>query len=284
MSKIFTESKEPENVPRCKEIIRGGSGYDLRTTLPPEIEHIYPDYSLYPDYTKDTAYGWLTRGCPRCNHNSFCITPEKDGRKSIKVADLTEFWNGQKNIVLYDQNILACADKMDLLQQLADSQANVEFNGGMDVRFLDDDVIAALRKIKVRDYHFAWDDPKENLLNKFIEFKESGLKNPNQVGVYVLVNHWSSHFEDLYRIYSLRALGYMPFVMIYDKQKFVDSNGRWLADVEQKYTVEQLRHFKICQHMQRWCGNRKLIKSSPNFEQYKPFETWKEKGMTVPGM
>lgn len=282
ISKVFTESKEPEGEIRCQDIVRGGSGYDLENVLPDEIEHIYPDYSLYPDLTNDTAYGWLTRGCPRCNHSTFCITPEKDGRKSVKVADLSEFWSGQKNIILYDQNILACPERLELLQQLADSGASVEFNGGMDVRFLNEEVIEALRRIKVRDYHFAWDDPRENLIQKFAEFKESGLKNPNQVGVYVLVNHWSTHFEDLYRIYTLRAMGFMPFVMIYDKQKFVDSNGRWLKGVEKKYTREEMVHFKVCQHMQRWCGNRKIIKTSPNFEEYEQFKKWKEDGMPVP--
>ena len=283
MSKVFSESKEPTGVIRCQDVRRGGSGYDLKNALPDEIEHIYPDYSLYPEYTKDTAYGWLTRGCPRCNHSTFCITPEKDGRKAVKVADLSEFWNGQKNIVLYDQNILACKDRMDLLEQLAESGASVEFNGGMDVRFLNDEVIEMLRRVKVKDYHFAWDDPRENLIDKFKEFAESGLKKTNQVGVYVLVNHWSTHFEDLYRIYTLRALGFMPFVMIYDKQKFVDSNGRWLKGVEAKYTREEMVHFKICQHMQRWCGNRKIIKSTPNFDQYENFKKWKEAGMPVPG-
>lgn len=283
MSKIFSESAEPAGEIRCQDIRRGGSGYDLKNVLPDEIEHIYPDYSLYPELTKDTAYGWLTRGCPRCNHSSFCITPEKDGRKSVKVADLSEFWDGQKNIILYDQNILACKDRMDLLEQLARSGASVEFNGGMDVRFFNDEVVEALRGIKVKDYHFAWDNPRENLNDKFREFAESGLKKPVYVGVYVLVNHWSTHFEDLYRIYTLRAMGFMPFVMIYDKQKFVDSNGRWLKDVGKIYTRQQLQHFKTCQHMQRWCGNRRLIKTVPNFEQYEPFRKWKEAGMPVPG-
>ena len=60
MSKIFSESKEPE-IPVCNELIKGGSGYDLENTLPESIEHTYPDYSLYPELAKDTAYGMLTR-------------------------------------------------------------------------------------------------------------------------------------------------------------------------------------------------------------------------------
>ena len=55
---------------------------------------------------------------------------------SRKAADLAEFWSGQGNIVLLDQNILACKERMELLCQLADSGALVEFNGGMDIRFL----------------------------------------------------------------------------------------------------------------------------------------------------
>lgn len=249
VSKIFTETKEPE-LPKAGIIFRGGSGYDLENTLPDQIEHIYPDYSLYPQFTKDTAYGFLTRGCPRKNHR-FCITPKKDGCISRKAADLAEFWHGQRKILLLDQNLLACKERMELLGQLAASGAEVEFNGGMDVRFLNEEIIAVLRKIRVKDYHFAWDDPRELLEEKFRFFKESGLKTKNQCRVYVLTNYWSSMEEDLYRIYTLREMGYMPFVMIYDKQKFVDRNGRWLPDAAKRYSKRELQAFKVCQHMQR---------------------------------
>lgn len=278
MSKVFTESNELDNI-NSDIIIRGGSGYDLNNKLPYEIEHSYPDYKLYPQY--DFALGKLTIGCPRKNH-TFCITPRKDGCKAVKVADLSEFWSGQKKIVLLDQNILACKDKIDLLRQLKESKAEIEFNGGMDARFINQEIIEELRGIKVKDYHFAWDDPRENLENNFKTIKNSGLKNPNQVGVYVLTNFWSSIEEDLHRVYTLRSMGFMPFVMIFNKQLYVDSRGRWLHGVEEKFTREQLIHFKINQHMQRWCGNRKLIKVSPNFNDYTPYKNWLIKGRLVP--
>lgn len=279
ISKVFTESKEPNYIINSDVIVRGGSGYDLKNKLPYEIEHSYPDYSLYPKH--DYALGWLTRGCPRCNH-TYCITPIKDGCKSIKVANLSEFWKDQKKIVLLDQNILACKERLDLLHQLQDSKAEIEFNGGVDARFVNDEVIEALRKIRVKDYHFAWDDPDENLETNFLRIKESGLKNPNQVGVYVLTNFWSSIEQDLHRIYTLRSMGFMPFVMIYNKQLYVDSRGRWLPDIERKFSREELIHFKINQHMQRWCGNRKLIKVSPDFNNYVPYKNWLKKGKPVP--
>lgn len=238
ISKIFTESKEPDIQYTAAEVFRGGSGYDLENKLTYDMEHTYPDYGLYPELTKDTAFGWLTRGCPRLNHaqsrGGFCITPDKDGCKSIKVADLKEFWDGQKNIMLYDQNLLACKDRLELLRQLAESKAQVTFDGGMDIRYLTPEIEEALRKVKVKDYHFAWDE------------------------------------------------GFIPYIMVYDKQKFVDKKGRWLPGVERKYSRRQLEHFKICHHMQRWCNSKRIIKSSPNFKDYEPLKIWEEKGKPVP--
>ena len=281
-SKIFTESKEPDfgDTP----VIRGGSGYDLHNKLPDHIEHIYPDYSLYPDFK--AALGVLTRGCPRLNHaqsrGGFCITPDKDGCRTRKVADLSEFWSGQKEIYLLDQNLLAASERKELLQQLIDSKATITFDGGMDVRFMNDEIIEMAKKLKVKDWHFAWDDPKENLESKFAKVAESGLVRKDKCGVYVLTNFWSTTEQDLHRIYTLRKYGYAPYVMIYDKQKFVTDNGRWKKGVEDLYSTEQLRHFKKCQHLQRWCNNRSLIKSIPNFFDYEPYLKWQEKGYPVP--
>ena len=118
-SKVFDDTYSPDIdwTPNADKIVRGGTGYGLDNALPYEIEHIYPDYSIYLQeetfeneegeketrtvgLTLDTAYGFLTRGCPR--HCSFCIVGDKEGLKSVKVADLSEFWRGQKNIVLLD--------------------------------------------------------------------------------------------------------------------------------------------------------------------------------------
>ena len=281
-SKVFTESKEPNfgNTP----VIRGGSGYDLHNKLPDHIEHIYPDYSLYPDFK--AALGVLTRGCPRVNHakshGGFCITPDKDGCMPRKVADLSEFWNGQKEIYLLDQNLLAVSERKELLQQLIDSRAMVIFDGGMDVRYMTDEIIEMFRQIRVKDYHFAWDDPNENLEPKFKRVMDSGLLKKDRCGVYCLTNFWSTTEQDLHRIYTLRSYGYVPYVMIYDKQRFVTDNGRWKHGVEDIFTVEQLRQFKTCQHMQRWCNNRQLIKSCPDFNDYEPYTKWVREGQPVP--
>lgn len=280
ISKIFTESGEPE-LPESGEIIRGGSGYDLINRLPDEVEHIYPDYGLYPELTKNTAYGFLTRGCPRKNHG-FCITPQKDGCVSRKNADLKEFWNGQKNVVLLDQNLLACRERIELLKQLADSGAWVDFQGGLDIRFLNGEILALFKRMKVSGYHFAWDNPREDLTEQFQFFSGAGFTEKRSCGVYVLTNYWSSLEEDLFRIYTLLDMGFSPFVMIYDKQKYVDEKGRWHPDVAYRYSEEQLRKFKVCQHLQRWCARIWIMKRCPEFEAYEPYRRWLEKGQPVP--
>ncbi len=156
MSKVFTFTPDYQHPVCAGEVIKGGTGYNYPSggdPLPPEIEHIYPDYSLYPDLCKDTAYGFLTRGCPRgCD---FCIVGKKEGKCSVKVADLSEFWNGQKNIILLDPNMFACRDWKELSQQLIDSGAWVDFSQGCDIRIMTEEKAEYIRQMKIKQIHFA---------------------------------------------------------------------------------------------------------------------------------
>ena len=95
------------NATNAEQVIFGGTGYDTKNRLPPEVEHSYPDYSIYPQFF-GIAYGFLSRGCPR--NCGFCIVSGKEGRKSVKVADLSEFWKWQPEIKIMDANLLACPD------------------------------------------------------------------------------------------------------------------------------------------------------------------------------
>ena len=247
-SKVFDDAYSPDIdwMPQAEEIRKGGTGYGLKNELPREIEHIYPDYSLYPELTKNTAYGFLTRGCPRgC---SFCIVAEKEGRKSYKVADLSEFWRGQKHIELLDPNILACKDHPDLLQQLVDSKAWVNFNQGLDIRFTNERNIALLNQIKVKEIHFAWDNPKDDLRPYFERYKELAKHKPHgHYGtVYCLVNFGSTMEENLHRIYTLRDMDFDPYVMVYDKPNAP----------------------KDIKKLQRWVNNKYIFRSCKTFEEY----------------
>lgn len=248
-SRVFddTYSADIDWIPQADEIIKGGTGYGLDDKLPDEIEHIYPDYSLYPKMTADTAYGFLTRGCPR--HCDFCIVGDKEGLYSRRVADLTEFWRGQKNIKLLDPNLLACREHLELLQQLVDSAAYVDFTQGLDIRLTTPENVELLNQMRIKRLHFAWDNPKENLAPWFEEFtSQYKRKDPSRKIVYVLTNFGSTMEENLYRVYTLRELGYDPYIMIYDKPN-APREIRWL---------------------QRWVNNRAIFRSCANFEDYKP--------------
>ena len=229
VSKVFSFSPDYPYHINADEVQYGGSGYaiDLQdgkevyhkerdTDLPSEVEHIYPDYSLYG--IEDTAYGFLTRGCPRgCD---FCHVASKEGRCSRKVADLDEFWKGQKNIELLDPNTLACRDHKELLQQLIDSKARVEFNQGMDVRLITNDNIDLLKQLKLKSVHFAFDrwEDKDIVEPKLRMVKEETDWGRGKVTVYILTNFGETIEQDLYRIELCRRLNFQPYVMIYDKE------------------------------------------------------------------
>jgi len=256
MSKVFSFSPDYEYNINADEIIKNGTGYAITLVdgrevydkekdkpLPYEIEHIYPDYSIYPNKTKDTAYGFLTRGCPRgCG---FCHVASKEGRCSIKAADLSEFWRGQKNIVLLDPNLIACKDWRDLLQQLIDSKARVDFTQGLDIRMMTEEKAEMIRQIKIKLVHFAYDkiedrDIVEPALAKFADI--TGWDR-HKVVVYVLVNFNTTHEDDIHRINFIRNHGLQPYVMIYDKEHTnpgdrVRKLQRWVNSPRIFWTVE----------------------------------------------
>lgn len=282
MSKVFSNSQEPEDCIRADEIIKGGTGYHIhivngkeiadngiKEMLPYDVEHIYPDYSLYG--ITDTAYGFMSRGCPKGLIHGYCHVAAKEGLCSVKVANLNEFWNGQKYIELMDPNTLACKDAYDILQQLADSGAMVDFNQGLDIQLLENSKSKLFSKIKIKHVHFAWDNyaDKNIVIPKFEKFKsETGLGR-SKVSVYVLTNYNTSTKQDIERIQFFRGLDFQPYPMIYNKSEFFNKHGKLKprADLLKKYTEKQIDHAIICQRIQRWC-NPRIFWSCERFEDY----------------
>ena len=166
MSKIFSDAytKDVPEPLNADKVIKGGTGYcislvdgvevfdkDKNEELPPEIEKMFPDYSLYPQY--DFAVSMTSRGCPR--GRSFCHVGAKEGRCAVKVANVSDFWCGQKKIEVLDPNITACRDKRDLFRQYRETNAQIVFNQGLDIRLLNDDDIADINGMRIKDLHFA---------------------------------------------------------------------------------------------------------------------------------
>lgn len=242
-SKVFdsTYTQDNEFCINADEVVKGGTGYDLKNVLPEEIERQYPDYSLY---NEKKAYGFLTRGCPRgCK---FCIVAEKEGRCSRQVSELGEFWRGQKEIVLLDPNITASKECEKLFDNLISSKTWIDINQGIDIRCLTDKGASQLNQMKLKMLHFAWDNYEFSTYEKLKQFRPLLKYDGRRLRVYVLTNFNTTHEQDLERIYKLKELDYDPFVMIYDKPSAP----------------------KITKQMARWVNNKFIFRSCEKFENY----------------
>lgn len=245
MSKVFddTYSQDEHHVIMADEVIMGGTGYCLHNKLPDEVEHTYPDYSLYG--ITDKAYGFLTRGCPR--NCPFCIVSEKEGRTSRQVADLSEFYRGgesQKEIILMDSNITASKECERLFDSLIDSKALINFEGGLDIRCLTDKGAEQINRMRTSMIHFAWDNYEFKTYEKLKRFRPMFTQDDRHLRVYVLTNYNTTLEQDEERIVKLKEIGYDPYVMIYDKPNAP----------------------KIIRQLQRWCNNKFIFRSCEWYE------------------
>lgn len=258
MSKIFSDdySRDIPAPINADKVIRGGTGYCISLgadgkerfdqsknhSLPTEMERCFPDYSIYPQYP--FAVSMTSRGCPR--NCSFCHVAAKEGRCSVKVADVSDFWKGQLEIKILDPNITACREKRDLMRQYIETGAYLDFTQGLDIRLINDEDMADINRMRLKNLHFAWDNPKENLEGKFKAFAQ-GFRRRTKIGtVYCLTNYNSTMEENLYRIYTLRDLGFDPYVMVYDKP----------------HAPREIKR------LQRWCNNKFVFNKCRDFKDY----------------
>lgn len=261
MSKVFTFSPDDCRVMQADEIIKGGSGYKMYDqVLSDDIEHICPDYSLYPNY--QDAYGFLTRGC--VNQCSFCIVPRKEG--SIrKHADITEFLAGRKSAILMDNNVLASDWGLQQIEQIASMKIKVDFNQGLDCRLIAKDRKLANLLSRVhwkRFIRMAYDSSiiTEEVTAAIAYLKEAGVPS-HKLFFYMLVK--DGQIEDAKnRALYLDSLGCIPFAMSY---RDLNSNSTSVSD-EQKYFgwwCNQRQAFKSCRFEDFLIKTNKETKGDP---------------------
>lgn len=177
-------SKWAVGLPRPVKI--GGSGVEINSKLSHEIEHIKPDYTLYPDV--GFSLGFTSRGCVRkC---PWCVVPQKEGL--IKPnARIYEFWDRQhKKVLLLDNNLLSASNWEQTMQDILAEGIEVDFNQGLDIRLLNEKKVGYLNKVKAKQLRFSFDSMEyEKAVRRGIEMMiDSGIRS-RRLCFYVLVGY-----------------------------------------------------------------------------------------------
>lgn len=208
-SKIFTFSQDFNYLSlRSDEIIKGGTGYDIKSKLPDAIENsLAMDYSIYPQYPFSIQF--FSRECIRkC---PFCLVRDKEGYISpVKPVELNP--KGEWIEVL-DNNFFANPEWHTSVDYLLRAKQPVKLHG-VDVRIMDEEQAFYLNKLKMKqNIHIAWDLPQIDLTEKLNEMIK--YVKPYKITCYVLVGFNSTIEQDLFRLNTLKSLGITPFVQPY---------------------------------------------------------------------
>jgi hypothetical protein len=245
----------------------GGSGVDLVRRLPPEIEGLSADYSLYPELA-DRAIGFLTRGCNRkC---PFCIVPLKEGPPR-QVSGLAELLQGRRKLVLLDDNLLAHPDAHAMLESMLEQKIMVNFNQTLDIKLVDKESANLLRRLDCRNviftrsnYHFSLNNCKglETVRKNYSHFGfRPSLDNVEFICMY---GYNTTLEEDVDRFRFLRSLPaayvfvqeYRPFLgaPCAERQKFFDSRAD--ARIDQLLEICFPQNMKSMEKYYRWLSKR----------------------------
>jgi radical SAM superfamily enzyme YgiQ (UPF0313 family) len=223
----------------ASKVFVAGSGYDLEAKLPPEIEAVKPDYEKF---NLNYSFGFTSRGCVRgCD---FCIVQPKEGY----FHEVSYEWtNGEKRVLLLDNNFLLSKMWKEKLQHFIDTKTKVCFNQGLDIRLIDEEKAEMLSKVlyyddqfHTRRLYFAFDKPEleEIVIDKVRLLKEHGVP-PKHLMFFFIVNFNTTFEQDYRRFQILDSLGTMPYPMLYDKYhapRKIKDFCRWIIK----------RYYKLC--------------------------------------
>ena len=249
-SKVFTFTPDFNELEYdCDDFVKGGTGYDIKSRLPEEIDrHTGLAYDLYPQHPFSVQF--YSRGCIR--HCPFCLVHDKEG--AIHAVEPME-WNPRAEwIEVLDNNFFAGPRWREAVEDLRQQRLPIKFHG-VDVRIMDEEQAEALNSLRLKGcIHIAWDLPQIDLTPQ-LETITKHLK-PYKVACYVLVGFNSTREQDLYRLRTLKRLGISPFV-----QPFRD------------YT-NQRKPSQYEKDLGRWANRARLFKTM-DFLDYQPRKGFK---------
>lgn len=236
-SKIFTFTPDSTDFDGKCEVVRGGTGYDVKSRLPQEFEQsTLMDYSLYPQY--DFSIQFFSRGCIR--HCPFCLVHDKEG--GIHPVEPVELNPHGKHIEVLDNNFFANPEWKYAVDYLLKARQKVNLHG-VDVRIMDEEQAYWLNRLPLyKSVHIAWDLPQIDLTDKLCEIIR--YIKPWKLMCYILVGYNSTVEEDLYRIERCREFGIKPFVMPYRDFENKTKPSQYIRDLAQYVNKPMI--FKSC--------------------------------------
>lgn len=255
ISKVFTDTPIDEEILKLPNVEYGGTGFffDKAPDLPYEIEHSFPDYTLYNSFVNelmangtsrnevkeylDYSIGYLTRGCFRkC---SFCVIKKYD--RAEVHSPLLEFYDPTRSkICLLDDNFFSHPKWQELLTELISLNKPFKFKQGLDERILTDDKVKLLCSGKYDgDITFAFDNINDyKIIKKKLELLRQ--YNNKQHMFYVLVafdreDKWDESFyvqdiiDTFERIKLLMEFKCLPYIMRYEKYNNSPLRGMYIT-------------------------------------------------------
>ena len=268
MAKVFNFSPDYTGYVNAKQIVRGGTGYDVHSILPDKIDDCQPDYSIYPSVPDNTSYGFLTRGCP--NKCFWCVVPKKEG--AIRPYwDIDRVANGRKNVVLMDNNFLAAGDYAhEQLDKIIAKGYYVDFNQANDARLMTNEFARKFAKVKWLNgrIRFGCDTTAQ------IKHCEQAMEMINSCGfkgdyfLYTMIGG-DNGFEECFA----RIDHWHKKLMEYHKTKI----GRPIYAYAQPYRNPNLSHHDIPmwqKDMAHWC-NKRMIFTTCEFMDFSPRKGFK---------
>ena len=255
MSKVFTFTPDYDYPIIADEIEKGGTGYDIHKALPNEIDRLQPDYNFL-GVPSDTAYGFLTRGCP--NKCKWCVVPIKEG-KQRPYMDVEEIAiEGRKNLILMDNNVLASDYGLEQIEKIIKNGYRVDFNQALDARLVTEDIAKMLAQVRwISVIRFGCDTPKQiGECNRVMQMIDKHRKNPASYLLYTMIGDDIN--EDYARLSAFRDNKRVRIVA----QPYRDFNNpnqiipQWQKD------------------MARWAMRREIY-STCDFKDYEPRKGFK---------
>jgi hypothetical protein len=242
-SKVFTftsDNKSDMGLSTYKTIIKGGTGYDPKIELPSYIDELKCDYTLYPKF--ESAYGFLTRGCP--NKCPWCIVPSKEGNIR-RYMDIGRILQGRKSAILMDNNVLASDWGIRQIEEIIRLKIRVDFNQGLDARLIDNPMAKLLSQIKwLHPLRMSCDHP--DMIGKVEKatkrLRDNGCK-PSKYFIYVLLHR---NIEDcLITICTLSRMGLDPFAQPFRDFTPNQIIPQWQLDLARWVNIKSI--FKSCE-------------------------------------